>query len=143
MVVNIVYRNVKLGSHDVELVPIDVLKISSERIGVLQFLGSINVCHVTVVCGDHRFTSADPIAYQAKYMSDGSFFLDFDKVQEDTETYKLISNPNYIGLMGEGYVPENDFCADNFRTIMAVKDHFDAMIYYYKVDPIRVLDYEG
>ncbi len=92
---------------------------------------------------DHRFTSADPIAYQAKYMSDGSFFLDFDKVKEDTETYKLISNPNYIGLMGEGYVPENDFCADNFRTIMAVKDHFDAMIYYYKVDPIRVLDYEG
>ena len=91
---------------------------------------------------DHAFCSADPIAYQAKDYADASFFLDFSEVPEGSEAYAILHAPNDMGIMGEGFVPEDGFCMDNFRTKMVAADAYDAVIYYFEVGPIRVFDVE-
>ena len=87
---------------------------------------------------NHKFCSTDVVAYQAKNYDDGAFFLDYDRVGTDTELYDIISNPNIVGEAGEGYVPDNDFCQDNQRAKIIMKDCFDGVVYYYRVNPIEV-----
>ena len=89
---------------------------------------------------NHKFCSTDVVAYQAKNYDDGAFFLDYDKVSENTELYDIISNPNIVGGVGEGYMPDNDFCQDNQRDKLVMKDCYDGVVYYYSVNPIEVLD---
>ena len=89
---------------------------------------------------DHDFCSADVVAWQAKNYADGRFFLDFDEVGTDTELYQIISTPNLVGEMGEGYIPDNDYCRDNMRAEIIMNQCFDGMVFYYKVNPIRIID---
>ena len=89
---------------------------------------------------NHKFCSADPVAYQAKDYNMGSFFIDFEKVDRNSELYDIISSYNYMGSAGEGYIPDNDFCHDNQRAYVKANELYDGVVYYYMVNPIEVID---
>ena len=54
--------------------------------------------------------------------------------------YKRIHKPGLMGLVGEGY--SEDWAMNRMDRVKLVQgDIFDAVLYYYNVTPIRVLDY--
>jgi len=63
---------------------------------------NINVLGPDTTRANHKFVSADPLAKQAKYFY-GSYYLNFDEVDEGSETYSYISNIMRMGSLGEGY----------------------------------------
>lgn len=89
----------------------------------------------------HRFCSGDILAYQAKYFEGERYYLELDKVPESSETYSIISKPNYMGYIGEGYSADFYLYPEIYiRNKEVVVEIFDAMIYVYHVNPIKVLE---
>ena len=90
---------------------------------------------------NHRFCSADVLAYQAKYMEDQMYYLDFSKVSEG-KTYDLLHSEESFGEIGEGYTFLWYLFADNtYRSKHVAADVYDAMIYVYHANPIDPTDY--
>lgn len=90
---------------------------------------------------DHYFCSDDPIAYQAKFMENGTYCLDFSKVtDENSSVYKKLHSYVFTGLIGEGYSPAWGI-GNGHRTSIIYTDRFDAVIFYYKVTPIDPIEY--
>ena len=52
--------------------------------------------------GNHSFTSADVLAYNAKYY-DGSYYLRFDELSDNADAMKLFESGINMGSLGEGY----------------------------------------
>lgn len=115
-------------------------------IGTDFFKANINISTHSMVDENqtrknHRFCSADPLAYQAKYMQDDMYYLDFSKVTEKSpKLYEQIHTETSMGSVGEGYLwiwrlfPES-----GYRTVDVPSDMYDAMIYVYQAHPITVL----
>ena len=90
---------------------------------------------------DFNFCSDDILAYQAKFFDGGSYCLNFDEVDDkNSEVYKRIHENGFMGLVGEGYSDLSGMQKED-RVKMIQGDRFDAVIYYYDVTPIRVLNY--
>lgn len=90
---------------------------------------------------NHRFCSADVLAYQARFFEGERYYLEFDQVPEGSETYSILSKPNYMGYIGEGYSADFYLCPEVYvRTKEVAAELFDAMIYVYHVNPINVLE---
>ncbi len=90
---------------------------------------------------NHRFCSGDILAYQAKYFEGGRYYLELDKVPENTDIYLITSQPNYMGYIGEGYSADFYLYPEiNIRSKEVLAENFDAMVYVYHVNPIKVLD---
>lgn len=90
---------------------------------------------------NHRFCSGDILAYQARFFEGERYYLELDKVPEGSETYSIISKPNYMGYIGEGYSADFYLYPEIYvRKKEVVVEIFDAMIYVYHVNPIKVLE---
>ena len=90
---------------------------------------------------DHYFCTDDPIAYQAKFMKNGTYCLDFSRVtDENSSVYKKLHNYVFTGLIGEGYSPSWNI-GKCHRTSMIYTDRYDALICYYEVTPIDPIEY--
>lgn len=89
---------------------------------------------------DHHFCSADPLAYQAKYMDDEMYYLDFSKVPEESKKlYGQIHKKTSMGNIGEGYSWVWYLFPDSvYRPSQVPVDMYDAMIYFYHTTPIEV-----
>ena len=87
---------------------------------------------------NHRFVSGDILAYQAK--EQGTYYLDFSKVSEDSEVYKYIHEPIYTGHLGEGYSILNTILQDTVRIYCEPDYLFDAMILVYQCSPLNLLN---
>ena len=90
---------------------------------------------------DHYYCTDDPIAYQAKFMENGTYCLDFSKVtDENSSVYKKLHSYVFTGLIGEGYSPAWEI-GNNHRTSMIYTDRYDAVICFYEVTPIDPIEY--
>ena len=90
---------------------------------------------------DFTFCSDDILAYQAKYFDGGFYCLSFDEITDkDSELYRRINKPGFMGLVGEGYSSMAGIQKTD-RVKLVQGDRFDAVMYYYDVTPIRVLNY--
>ena len=58
--------------------------------------------------------------------------------EEDGKVYKLVHEPNFMGMAGEGWNVYMDF-NKTYHEKMIQADRFDAVIYYYNATPIRTL----
>lgn len=92
------------------------------------------------VRSNHHFCSADPLAYQAKYMDDGMYYLDFSTVPEKSKKlYGQIHKETPMGNIGEGYSwVWYLFPNSVYRPSQVPADMYDAMIYVYDAMPIEV-----
>ncbi len=85
--------------------------------------------------------SENTLAYQAKFMEDGRFCLDFSKItDENSKVYDIINNYNFMGIVGEGYSPSQDLYKGERMKVIAT-EKFDAVIYYYSITPIKTIHY--
>ena len=86
---------------------------------------------------DHRFVSADILAYQAKDL--GTYYLDFSLVDKDSDVYRYINKPIYTGSLGEGYSILNTILQDTVRLYCEPDYLYDAMIFVYECTPLNLL----
>lgn len=84
---------------------------------------------------DFIFTTADPIAYQAKYMEDKRFYLNFETIskEDNKELYDLVHSNVSMGTLGEAVSDMYYLAHYAYRIEMAPADLYDGMIYYYSV----------
>jgi len=112
-------------------------------LGTDFFKGKTNASISSVISSEYQrkdfyFTTADPIAYQAKYMDDKRFYLDFETVssEDNKAIYDLIHSEVSMGTLGEGLSGIYYFMHSAYRIEMKPADLYDGMIYYYNVSAI-------
>lgn len=89
---------------------------------------------------DHRFCSADPLAYQARYLPGGSYFLDFAAVDGGSPAlYRQLHSPTHMAVLGEGYLWVLHLFPEQYRPARIPAELYDGMIYFYQAGPIRLL----
>lgn len=124
----------------------DIFEGSYYSVGTAYYNACVNI-HVAGTFDDeyqredYNFCSDDMLAYQAQFFDGGFYCLNFDEITDkDSELYKRIHKPGLMGLVGEGY--SEDWAINRMDRVKLVQgDIFDAVLYYYDVTPIRVLDY--
>ena len=110
-------------------------------LGTDFFKGKVNI-KVTRDDGysrnDFFLTSADPMAYQAKYFDDNRYCIDFTTLSETEQktVYDMVHSDMTMGTVGEGFTWLNYFIHGVYRIDMVPADLYDGMIFYYKVNPI-------
>lgn len=79
---------------------------------------------------NHHFCSADPLAYQAKYMEEEMCYLDFSTVSEESKKlYGQIHKETPMGNIGEGYsMIWYLFPGSVYRPLQVPTDMYDAMM---------------
>lgn len=88
---------------------------------------------------NHRFCSADVLAYQARYQAGGRYFLNFREIASGTPLYETVHTAQTMGNIGEGYLwlwylfPES-----SYRTEAVPADLYDGMIYLSQAAPTEV-----
>ncbi|WP_072700484.1 erythromycin esterase family protein [Butyrivibrio hungatei] len=109
-------------------------------LGTDFFKGKANISVLSITTEeyqrkDYYVTTADPIAYQAKYMKDKKFYLDFETISPETDkkVYDLVHSPVSMGTVGEGFTGIYYIYHSAYRTEMAPVDLYDGMIFYYQV----------
>lgn len=113
-------------------------------IGTDFFTARVNISTVSMMTdryerADHRFCSADPLAYQAKDL-DGSYYLDFSAVDESRPAlYRQLHSATPMAQLGEGYLWLWYLFSNQYRPAKIPAELYDGMIYFYRAAPIRVL----
>jgi len=88
---------------------------------------------------DRRFCSADPLAYQAKYLG-GGYYLDFSAVDESRpELYRQLRSPIPMAQLGEGWLWLWYLFPNQYRPAKIPAELYDGMICFYRASPIRPL----
>ena len=106
-------------------------------IGTDYFITDCNMPYSSGKRANHRFVSGDILAYQAK--EQGTYYLDFSKVSEDSEVYKYIHEPIYTGSLGEGYSILNTILQDTVRIYCEPDYLYDSMVFVYECTPLNLL----
>ena len=119
----------------------DELGDSYFAIGTDYFITNCNMPSGSGRRANHRFVSGDILAYQAGEL--GTYYLDFSKVNGDSEVYKYIHEPIYTGSLGEGYSILNTILQDTVRVYCEPAYLFDAMILIYQCTPLNLLNKES
>jgi len=119
----------------------DELGDSYYSIGTDYFITNCNMPSGNGRRANYRFVSGDILAYQAK--EQGTYYLDFSKVSEDSEVYKYIHEPIYTGSLGEGYSILNTILQDTVRIYCEPDYLFDGMILIYECTPLNLLTEEN
>lgn len=89
---------------------------------------------------NHLLCSSDTLAYQAKYMKNKMYYLDYSEVQEG-DTYNLIHSPMPMSQAGEGYsFIWRLFPYNTYKTNIIPADCYNGMIYVYHAHPIKIID---
>jgi erythromycin esterase len=88
---------------------------------------------------DYSLTSADPLAYQAKYFDNKRYCLDFTTLSETEQksVYDMVHSEVTMGSVGEGFADIYRFMHMAYRIDMVPADLYDGMIFYYKTSPIE------
>ena len=107
-------------------------------IGTDYFITSCNMPDSSGKRSDHRFVSADILAYQAKDL--GTYYLDFSRVGKDSDVYKYINEPIYTGSLGESYSILNTILQDTVRIYCEPDYLYDSMIFVYECTPLDLLE---
>lgn len=113
-------------------------------IGTDYFTADINIHDNTMMYENpqrrnHRFCSQDPLAYQARYMDDKMYFLDFSSVpKESGELYEQLHTNTRMANVGEGYMWLWYIFVDSIRPAQVPAEVYDGMIYVYDAEPISV-----
>ena len=109
-------------------------------LGTDFFKGKANISVLSITTEeyqrkDYYVTTADSIAYQAKYMKDKKFYLDFGTISPETDkkVYDLVHSPVSMGTVGEGFTGIYYIFHSAYRTEMVPADLYDGMIFYYQV----------
>ena len=87
---------------------------------------------------NHKFCSADRFAYQAKYMDEEAYLLNFKSASQNEELAALLNDYNYAGDLGESYSPLMRLLPVSTRQRVIFTDLYDSMIFEFKVTPITV-----
>lgn len=87
---------------------------------------------------DYYVTTADPIAYQAKYVDGKRFFLDFGSLspENNAKLHSIVNSKVSMGSLGEGFSGIYYLMHSSYRVEMAPTDLYDGMIFYYEVGAI-------
>jgi erythromycin esterase len=107
-------------------------------LGTDAFKGKANI-HVETSAEytrkDYFFHSADPMAYQAKYMEDKHYFMDFTTLSESDhpEVYEQVHSKMNMASLGEGFSAMYYLLPYVYRIHMTPTDLYDGMIFYYEV----------
>ncbi len=83
-------------------------------------------------------TTADFMAYQAKYTGEQRYFLDFRNLSEEgekSEIYQMVHSDLSMGSLGEGFASYYYLIHSAYRIQMPPADLYDGMIFYYKSTP--------
>ena len=88
--------------------------------------------------GNHKFISADILAYNAKYYN-GSYYLSFSELSENKDAMNLLGSGISMGSLGESYTFMMTFMPSSHRINGNPMDYYDAMIFVYSAEPIEVL----
>lgn len=113
-------------------------------IGTDYFTADVNIHDSTMMYKNpqrrnHRFCSQDPLAYQARYMDDEMYFLDFSSVpEESSELYDQLHTDMRMANVGEGYMWLWYIFVDSIRPAQVPAELYDGMIYVYDAEPISV-----
>ena len=99
---------------------------------------NINIAGPDNSRGEYHFCSADPLAKQAKYF-EGSYYLNFDEVEEGSEVAEIISSPMTMGSLGEGYSFMMKIVPTTNRVKFIPEELGDAMIFVYDAKPFTLL----
>ena len=105
-------------------------------LGTDFFKGKSNI-HVTGADKRKDFfvTTADPMAYQAKYVEDHRYYVDFATLDQATneKVYDMVHKPMSTGSLGESF---NEVCYlmhSAYRLNIEPSNLYDGMIFYYEV----------
>ena len=87
---------------------------------------------------DYYVTTADPIAYQAKYVDGKRFFMDFESLtpENNAKLHSLVNSKISMGSLGEAFSGMYYIFHSSYRVEMAPTELYDGMIFYYKVGAI-------
>ncbi len=101
------------------------------------------VCNINAVGADntrddHKFNSADILAYNAKYY-DGSYYVELKNLSENADAKELMENGVNMGSLGEGYGILMTFMPTSYRIVDNPASLYDAMIFIYDANPIVVI----
>jgi len=88
---------------------------------------------------DYYVTTADPIAYQAKYVDGKRFFLDFGSLspENNAKLHTMVNSKVSMGSLGEGFMGMYYLIHSSYRVNMAPTELYDGMIFYYEVGAIN------
>ncbi|RKM54871.1 erythromycin esterase family protein [Butyrivibrio sp. X503] len=87
---------------------------------------------------NYYVTTADPMAYQAKYMEDKKFYLDFENLspEDNKAVYDLVHSNVTTGSVGEGFYGLGYLIHASYRINIAPTELYDGMLFYYSISPI-------
>lgn len=87
---------------------------------------------------DYYVTTADPIAYQAKYVDGKRFYMDFGSLSPDNNAklYDIVNSKTSMGTLGEAFSGIYYLIHSSYRVEMLPTELYDGMIFYYEVDAI-------
>ncbi|MCR4998446.1 MAG: erythromycin esterase family protein [Lachnospiraceae bacterium] len=88
---------------------------------------------------DFFVTTADPMAYQAKYMEDHRYYMDFTSLDEtdNAKVYNMVHEPMNTGSLGEGFCDAYYLMHSAYRLYEKPVNLYDGMIFYYEVAAIE------
>ena len=88
---------------------------------------------------DYYVTTADPIAYQAKYVDGKRFFMDFGSLspENNAKIHTMVNSKVSMGSLGEGFMGMYYLIHSSYRVNMAPTELYDGMIFYYEVGAIN------
>lgn len=117
----------------------DIFNDSYKAIGTDFYKSTVNI---NIIGPDYSrsnqtFTSANPLAYQAKKLG-GTYLLNFETIKEG-KTHTIISSDNYMGSLGEGYSPIMKLIPTSYRSKDKAINLYDSMIFVYEANPIKIL----
>jgi Erythromycin esterase homolog len=84
--------------------------------------------------------SDDPLAVVVKDLPENRYYIDFAKVDENSDLGKVINNKMTTGSVGEYYDESFKTMKVYYQISFAPTELYDAMIFYYEVTPITIWD---
>ena len=84
-----------------------------------------------------KANSADILSYQAKYIKNEKYFLDFNNVKENSDIYSIINSPTYQGSLGENYSIFMKLIPQTTRKKVIPTKLYDSMIFVYNATPLE------
>ncbi|MBO6165839.1 MAG: erythromycin esterase family protein [Eubacterium sp.] len=82
--------------------------------------------------------SDDPLAAVVKDLPENRYYIDFSKVDKDSSLGKVINDKMTTGSVGEYYDDSFKTMKPYYQISFAPTDLYDAMIFYYEVNPIVI-----
>lgn len=84
--------------------------------------------------------SDDPIALLIKDLPNNRYYVDFSKVDAESNLGKTLNSKMTTGSLGEYYDDSFKSMKVNYQIRFAPAEMYDAMIFYYEVKPIDIWD---